>query len=73
MSADATALTVTLLLAVTCFSAGIHFDYSFYSISGFLAFTVILGREVESYIWFTFVVLLIAIASICVLDFPGSQ
>lgn len=36
MSTDAVALTIILLLAVTCFLAGVHFDRSFYWVSAFL-------------------------------------
>jgi hypothetical protein len=50
MSTDAVALTITLVLAVTCFLAGVHFDSSFYWVSAFLAFAVILGTEIETYI-----------------------
>jgi hypothetical protein len=62
MSTDAVALTITLLLAVTCFLAGVHFDNSFYWVSAFLGFTVILGTEIETYIWLAFAVLVIGIA-----------
>ena len=61
MSTDAVALTITLLLAVTCFLAGVHFDRSFYWVSAFLAVAVILGTEIETYIWFAFAVLVIGI------------
>ncbi len=62
MATDAVALTVILLLTVTCFLAGVHFDSSFYWVSGFLALAAVIGTEIETYLWFAVVLLLIAIA-----------
>jgi len=62
MSTDAVALTIILLLAVTCFLAGVHFDLSFYWVSAFLALAAVIGTEIETYIWFAVVLLLTAIA-----------
>ena len=62
MATDAVALTVILLLAVTCFLAGVHFDHSFYWVSAFLALAAVIGTEIETYLWFVVVLLLIAIA-----------
>lgn len=62
MATDAVALTVILLLTVTCFLAGVHFDSSFYWVSVFLALTAVIGTEIETYLWFAVVLLLIAIA-----------
>ncbi|MBF6568282.1 MAG: hypothetical protein IVW54_05340 [Candidatus Binataceae bacterium] len=62
MASDAVALTVILLLAVTCFLAGVHFDSSFYWVSGFLALAAVIGTEIETYLWFAVVLLLIAVA-----------
>jgi hypothetical protein len=61
MTTDAVALTIILLLAVTCFLAGVHFDRSFYWVSGFLALAAVIGTEIETYLWFVVVLLLIAI------------
>jgi hypothetical protein len=62
MATDAVALMVILLLAVTCFLAGVHFDRSFYWVSAFLALAALIGTEIETYLWFAVVLLLIAIA-----------
>ena len=43
MSTDAVALTIILLLAVTCFLAGVHFDRSFFWVSAFLAVAAAIG------------------------------
>jgi hypothetical protein len=62
MSTDAVALTIILLLAVTSFLAGVHFDFSFYWVSAFLALAAVIGTEVETYLWFVVVLLLIGVA-----------
>ncbi|HTY56116.1 MAG TPA: hypothetical protein VMB26_12990 [Candidatus Binataceae bacterium] len=62
MATDAVALTIILLLAVTCFLAGVHFDSSFYWVSGFLALAAVIGTEIETYLWFVVVLLLIGTA-----------
>ena len=62
MATDAVALTIILLLAVTCFLAGVHFDRSFYWVSALLALAAVIGTEIETYLWFAVVLLLIAIA-----------
>ena len=62
MSTDAVAVTIILLLAVTCFLAGVHFDRSFYWVSAFLALAAVIGTEVETYLWFVVVLLLIGVA-----------
>jgi hypothetical protein len=62
MSTDAVALTIILLLAVTCFLAGVHFDRSFYWVSAFLALAAVIGTEVETYLWFVVVLLLVGVA-----------
>jgi hypothetical protein len=62
MATDAVALTIILLLAVTCFLAGVHFDRSFFWVSAFLALAAIIGTEIETYLWFVVVLLLVAIA-----------
>jgi hypothetical protein len=62
MANDAVALTIILLLAVTCFLAGVHFDRSFYWVSAFLALAAVIGTEIETYLWFAVVLALIAVA-----------
>ena len=62
MANDTVALIIILLLAVTCFLAGVHFDSSFYWVSAFLAMAAVIGTEIETYLWFVIVLLLIAIA-----------
>ena len=62
MATNAVALTIILLLAVTCFLAGVHFDRSFYWVSAFIALAAVIGTEIETYLWFAVVLLLVAIA-----------
>jgi hypothetical protein len=62
MSTDAVALTIILVLAVTCFLAGVHFDHSFYWVSGPLALAAMIETEIETYLWLVAVIVLIAIA-----------
>lgn len=62
ISTDAVAVTIILLLAVTCFLAGVHFDRSFYWVSAFLALAAVIGTEIETYLWFVVVLLLIGLA-----------
>jgi len=51
MSAESVALVVLVLLALTCFLAGVHFDRSFVWVSVVLVAAAILGTEVETYLW----------------------
>jgi hypothetical protein len=62
MDADAVALMILLVLAVTCFLAGVHFDRSFIWVSGFLVLVALLGTEIESYLWLIVVIGLLATA-----------
>jgi hypothetical protein len=62
MDADAVALMILLILAVTCFLAGIHFDHSFIWVSAFLVAVGLLGTEIESYLWLIVIICLLAIA-----------
>src|SRR5271156_671587 len=62
MDADAVALMILLILAVTCFLAGIHFDRSFVWVSVFLVLVGLLGTEIESYLWLIVVIFLLAVA-----------
>lgn len=64
MDADAVALMILLVLSVTCFLAGIHFDRSFIWLSIFLALVALLGTEIEAYLWLIVVVGLLAAALI---------
>ena len=60
MDADATALMILLVLAVTCFLAGVHFDRSFIGVSVFLALAALVGTEIEAYLWLIVAVGLLA-------------
>lgn len=62
MDADAVALVTLVILAVTCFMAGVHLDHSFYWVSAVLAFAAVIGTEVEAYLWMLAVVAILAIA-----------
>ena len=62
MDADAVALVTLLILAVTCFMAGVHMDRSFYWVSAALAFAAVVGTEVEAYLWMLAAIAIIAIA-----------
>ncbi len=62
MDADAVALMTLVLLAVTCFMAGLHLDHSFYWVSAVLAFAAVIGTEVEAYLWLLVAIAIVAIA-----------
>lgn len=62
MSADSVALVVLVLLALTCFLAGIHFDNSFVWVSLVLVAAAIVGTEVETYLWLIAVLGAVALA-----------
>jgi hypothetical protein len=51
MDADAVALVTLVILAVTCFMAGVYLDRSFYWVSAALAFAAVIATEVEAYLW----------------------
>ena len=61
MDADAVALMTVLILAVTCFLAGVHLDHSFLWVSAILALASVFGTEIEGYIW---IIAILAIAAI---------
>lgn len=61
MSADSVALVVLVLLAVTCFLAGVHFDSSFIWVGIVLGIAAVLGTEVETYLWLVAVLGVIAL------------
>jgi hypothetical protein len=60
MSTDEVALAVILVLAVTCFLAGVHFDQSFYWVAAILVLGAILGTEIETYLWLVVILMLVA-------------
>jgi len=60
MSTDEVALAVILVLAVTCFLAGVHFDGSFYWVAAILVLGAILGTEIETYLWLVVILMLVA-------------
>ncbi len=62
MSADSVALVILVVLAVTCFLAGVHFDHSFMWVSIVLVIAAILGTEIETYIWLFAVLTVVALA-----------
>ena len=62
MSADAVALVTLIILAATCFTAGVHLDHSFYWIGAVLAFAAVIGTEVEAYLWMILAVAAVALA-----------
>jgi hypothetical protein len=62
MDADAVALVTLVILAVTCFMAGVHMDRSFYWVSAALALAAVVGTEVEAYLWMLAAVAIVAMA-----------
>jgi len=62
MDADAVAMMTLVILAVTCFTAGVHLDTSFYWVSAVLALAAVIGTEVEAYLWMLAVIAILAIA-----------
>lgn len=63
MSADAVALSTLLILTVTCFLAGVHFEHSFVWVSAMLAAAAALGTALQAYIW---MVALVGIAALVI-------
>jgi hypothetical protein len=62
MAADAVALMILLVLAVTVYLAGLHFDRSFIWVSLVLALAALGGTEVEAYFWLMIVIVLLMTA-----------
>ena len=62
MDADAVALVTLVILAVTCFMAGVYIDRSFYWVSAVLALAAVVGTEVEAYFWMLVAIAIVAIA-----------
>jgi hypothetical protein len=61
MDADAVALMTVLILAVTCFLAGVHLDHNFLWMSAILALASVFGTEIEGYIWIIAILAIVAI------------
>jgi hypothetical protein len=61
MSTDAVALTTVLVLAVTCFLAGVNFESSFLWISALLVMAALIGTEIETYLWLVILLFVIGI------------
>lgn len=51
MAADSAALMILLVLAVTSYLAGLHFDRAFVWVSIVLALAALVGTEIETYLW----------------------
>jgi hypothetical protein len=62
MDADSVALVTLVILAVTCFMAGVHMDRSFYWVSAALALAAVIGTEVEAYLWMLVAIAIVAVA-----------
>jgi hypothetical protein len=62
MDSAAVALTTLLILSVTCFLAGLHFDQVFIPLSIFLVLVALVGTEIEAYVWLTVFIGLLAAA-----------
>jgi hypothetical protein len=62
MSTDAVAITTILVLAVTCFLAGVHYDGSFCWISALLVLAALIGTEIETYLWLVVLLFLLGVA-----------
>jgi hypothetical protein len=60
MDSATVALTILLILSVTCFLAGLHFDPVFILLSIVLMLVALLGAEIEAYIWLTVFIGLLA-------------
>jgi hypothetical protein len=64
MDADAVGATTLLLLAVTCFLAGVYQDRLFFFAAAVLAIGTVVATEIEAYIWVIMVVAMIAVGAI---------
>jgi hypothetical protein len=64
MDADAVGATTLLLLAVTCFLAGIYQDRIFFFAAAILALGTVVATEIEAYIWVIVVIALFAVGAI---------
>jgi len=66
MAGDAVAIMILLVLAVTAYLAGIHFDRSFVWVSAILALAALGGTEVEVYLWLVVVIAVLMVALVVV-------
>src|SRR5579875_539606 len=61
MAADSVALMILLVLAITSYLAGIHFDRSFVWLSLLLVLAALGGTKVEAYLWLLLVIAVLLI------------
>jgi hypothetical protein len=64
MDADAVGATTLLLLAVTCFLAGVYQDRLFFFAAAVLAIGTVVATEIQAYIWVIVVIALVAVSAI---------
>jgi len=64
MDADAVGATTLLLLAVTCFLAGVYQDRLFFFAAAVLAIGTVVATEIEAYIWIIVLVAMVAVGAI---------
>ena len=64
MDADAVGATTLLLLAVTCFLAGVYQDRLFFFAAAVLAIGTVVATEIEAYIWIIVLVAVVAVGAI---------
>jgi hypothetical protein len=62
MAADSVALMILLVLAVTVYLAGLHFDHAFIWVSAVLALAALGGTEIEAYFWLMLAIGLLMVA-----------
>ena len=64
MDADAVGATTLLLLAVTCFLAGVYQDRLFFFAAAVLALGTVVATEIQAYIWVIVLVAMVAVGAI---------
>lgn len=64
LTGEVAGLLAALLLALTCFLAGVHFDWHFLVLGGVLGLTVAGGAFAEQYFWIALVLAVIAVVVI---------
>jgi hypothetical protein len=64
MDASTVGLTTLLLLCLTCFFAAVHFAPSFFWVSLLLGIGVVLGTELETYLWILVALSVLAVAAV---------
>ena len=67
LGSEIAAMIAASLLALTCFLAGVHFDWHFMVLGLVLGMTVAGGAMLEQYFWFALVVAVVAAVVITVL------